>query len=93
MGYLVVAKLSKKKNDINFIDPVTGEVVCTFNQCHQKFTKNDLEIVTLPSGKEFVKAFHKCTECGRTIKAKGDSWRAWSEYLNRLVSKKPEIGA
>ncbi len=84
----VATKLTKKKNDISFIDPVTMEVVCTYNQCYQKFTIEEFEIVPMPSGKEFVKAYHKCNECGRTIKGKGDSSRAYGLFMERLVGPK-----
>jgi hypothetical protein len=47
-------KLSKKKDDIIFIDPKTMQPRCTFNQCVKKFTVEDYEVKTTHNGKEFV---------------------------------------
>ena len=55
----MVKKMSKKKVDISFIDPVTMQVVCTFNGCVDKFTEEDFDVVTTDNGKEFVSYYHK----------------------------------
>jgi hypothetical protein len=78
-----MSKLTKKKVDVSFIDPETMEVVCTFNQCYKKFTIEGTDVVTFPSGKEFVQGFHECNECGRRVKGKGDGRRAYKEHQLR----------
>ena len=81
-----MAKLSKKKNDITFIDPVTMQVRCTFNQCIDKFTLQGMEVKNMPNGNEFTSAYHECNECGQRVKGKGDSKRAWHNHLDRVIS-------
>ncbi len=65
-------KNAKVENDIKFIDPKTGEVVCTWNQCKDKFKPGYTEKRTLIT-KVFVKEgtpvefdfhAHRCDECG-----------------------------
>ena len=71
-------KLSKLKNDIDFIDPITMQKVCSFNQCINKFTgEGSDEITTYPkwkNGEPLVKTthFHVCFECGRKHRSKSD---------------------
>ena len=50
----MVKKMSKKKEDISFIDPKTMQVRCTFNGCVDKFTVEDFEVLTTSKGKDFV---------------------------------------
>lgn len=78
-------KLSKKKNDIVFIDPKTMQPRCTFNQCVNKFTIEDYEVKILESGKEFVSSFHACNECGQRVKAKGDGRKGYEEWRRRKL--------
>ena len=84
-------KLSKRKSDISFIDPVTMQVRCTFNGCVDKFTVEGIEVQTLPNGNEFTTAYHECSECGQRIKARGDGKRAWKNHINRVASGKNEF--
>ena len=71
-------KLSKLKNDIDFIDPVTMQKVCSFNQCVNKFTEEGSEeITTYPKWKDgapLIKTthYHLCNECGRKHRSKAD---------------------
>jgi hypothetical protein len=81
-----MAKMSKKKTDITFIDPVTMQVRCTFNQCVDKFTIEGTEVKILPSGNEFTSAYHECNECGQKVKARGDGMRAYKNHLERVAS-------
>ena len=80
-------KLSKKKDDIVFIDPKTMQPRCSFNQCIKKFTIEDYEVKILYSGKQFVSAFHACNECGQRVKAKGDSKKGYEEWLRRKLQE------
>jgi hypothetical protein len=82
-----MSKLSKKKVDVSFIDPMTMQVVCTFNQCYKKFTIEGTEVVTFDSGEEYVQGFHECTECGRRVKGKGDGSRGYKEQQARKGAK------
>ena len=83
----MVKKMSKKKVDISFLDPETMEVICTFNGCVDKFTKEDFEVYPTKNGKEFVQAFHVCEECGRRAKAQGDGKRAYAKWLELQKDK------
>ena len=85
----MVKKMSKKKVDISFLDPETMEVVCTFNGCVDKFTKEDFEVYPKKNGKEFVQAFHVCEECGRRAKANGDGKRAYMKWVELMQAKDP----
>lgn len=78
-------KLSKKKDDIIFIDPKTMQPRCSFNQCVKKFTIEDYDVRILDSGKEFVSAFHACNECGQRVKAKGDGTKGYKEWQRRKL--------
>jgi len=53
-----MGRLSKRKDDVKFINPDTMEVECTFNECANKFTN---------AGNET--GGYKCTECGRIAQA------------------------
>jgi hypothetical protein len=85
-----MSKLSKKKVDVSYIDPVTMEVVCTFNQCYKKFTIEGTEVITFDSGKEYVQGFHECSECGRRVKGRGDSSRGYKEQQGRKDAKQSD---
>lgn len=71
-------KLKPLKPDVDFIDPVTMQKVCSFNQCISKFTEVGVDrFVTYPewkNGAEHVKLrhYHACSECGRKHTSKGD---------------------
>ena len=71
-------KLKQLKQDVDFIDPVTMQKVCSFNLCIDKFTEVGVEgLVTYPkwkNGAEHVRLnhFHSCSECGRKHVSKGD---------------------
>jgi len=82
-----LSKLSKRKSDISFLDPVTMEVVCTLNQCYKKFTIEKTEVKIYPSGKEWVLAFHECTECGRRVQGIKDRGVAFHEHQARNLKK------
>jgi hypothetical protein len=83
----MVKKMSKKKVDISFLNPETMEVVCTFNGCVDKFTKEDYEVYPKKDGKELVQAFHVCEECGRRAKANGDGKKGYKKWLELQRAK------
>lgn len=88
---MIKKKLSKKKEDISFIDPKTMTVRCTFNACVDKFTIVDFEVLKTNNGKDFVTAFHACNECGQRVKAKGDGTRAYKKWREIMSQKNPSI--
>lgn len=62
-------------NDIKFIDPITYEVVCTYNGCSEKFEIHKTEIKERhkPNKKQerdivYFQHYRKCNECGKTIR-------------------------
>ena len=82
--------LSKKKNDVNYIDLATGEVECTFNECRLKFKPahavNSFSPKRHNDGMtfEFVEYFHECTDCGRKQKGSGDRGKSISSYESAI---------
>lgn len=78
--------LSKKKNDISFIDPETGKVLCTFNQCRAKFVEASDEVVKTPNWSPtpivHTAHYHQCKECGRQVRGRGDSRKSVSSYYD-----------
>jgi hypothetical protein len=82
--------LSKKKNDISWIDAETGKVICTFNQCRKKFVEASEEITkTIKWHPEPVVQtiyYHKCSECGRQVRSKNDSSKSYGSYLRAVAT-------
>ena len=82
--------LSKKVNDINYIDPATGEVDCSFNECRLKFKPayavNSFSPKRHNDGMtfEFVEYFHECTDCGRKQKGNGDRSKSIGSYESAI---------
>ena len=82
--------LAKKTNDLNYIDPVTRERICSFNECRLKFKpayavnsfspKRHNEGATF----EFVEYFHECTDCGRKQKGNGDRGKSIGSYESAI---------
>jgi len=79
-------KLRKLKVDVDYVDPVTLEKVCSFNQCIDKFTEQGTEeVTTYPKWKKGepltkVSHFHICSECGRKYKSRMDTKKNISSY-------------
>ena len=80
--------ICKKKDDIIFIDPKTGEKCCSFNECIKKFvpkteeadyhttaTRNYLGHETQHT---ITRHFHECTECGRKVHGKSDRTKSYA---------------
>jgi len=95
----MVKKLSKKKADISFLDPETFEVICTFNQCVDKFTIEGSEILEKQpkwAGGDVIlheMYYHECNECGRRVFAKGDRTKAFRSYQSGVAQyhRTPDI--
>ena len=78
--------LSKKKNDISYINPTTGETDCMFNECRLKF-KPAYDVNSISPQKhnkgmtyEFAEYFHECTDCGRRQRGNTDRGKSISSY-------------
>jgi ferritin-like protein len=73
-----IEKLSKIKDDLVFIDPVTMEKVCSLNECIEKFDSVRVEVITkrakwLEVGQIRVQhQFHECSECKRKYISRKD---------------------
>jgi len=78
---------------LSFLDPVTFEVICTFNQCVDKFTIEGSEVLEKQpkwAGGEVIlheMFYHECNECGRRVFAKGDRTKAYHSYLSGVMQK------
>ena len=85
-------KLKRLNPDIDFIDPVTMQKVCSFNQCISKFTETGVEeIVRNPKWKDGqehrrISHFHACSECGRRHISKGDKKKNIEAALGAAAS-------
>lgn len=88
----MIKKLSKKKNDVKFIRIVDGvEVVCSFNQCIDKFQPSSHEITRTPNWNENQPItsetfFWECSECGKKVNAKGDRTKSWLSYRSAIIN-------
>ncbi len=79
--------LKKKpaKDDVRFIDPVTMQVKCSYNQCYQKFVESSRIGVKTPLWRDYhpVKSttyFHKCSECGMSFSSNEDKSKSSRDY-------------
>jgi hypothetical protein len=79
-------KLTKKKDDVIYIDPVTMEKVCSFNECIEKFTKEGTDIIKSPKGDlyDYVVCYHECTQCGRKERFKGDRSKGYKLKMENM---------
>lgn len=74
---LMLKKLPQHKN-VQFIDPETGQVKCTFNECYSKFEEIEYEKIKTPSKMayyphRFKIHCHKCSECGMKYSSPSDT--------------------
>ena len=83
--------LVKRKNDIKFFDLNTMEVVCTFNQCIDKFTiSGQEEIVKNPKWNQgnpvhSISHFHQCNECGKKVSSKEDKKTSKNDFEKSIL--------
>ena len=89
-------KLKKLKPDVNFIDPTTGNVVCTFNTCIDKFdakTENDVRTPKWNGYKpiSYTTHYHACRQCGRKYKSKKDHGNSIDSYESAIASNTETI--
>ena len=81
-----VEKLRKLKDDLIFIDPITIEKACSFNECIKKFTIIGHEKITkYPKWKKgepviFLQTYHECNECHRKYRSKKDRSETIGSY-------------
>jgi hypothetical protein len=83
-------KLSKLKADVDFLDPVTFEKVCSFNQCIAKFEPHSEVIEHRNRIATYLKDsyFHKCRECGRRMQSKQDKNKTYDSVMTALASSR-----
>ena len=90
-------KLKKLKVDLDYIDLVTLEKICSFNQCIDKFTEQGTEEITFyPKWKDgllLVKTshFHICSECGTKYRSKLDTKKNLDSYYEALAGGGHEL--
>lgn len=83
--------LVKRKNDIKFFDLTTMQVICTFNQCIDKFTiSGQEEVVKTPKwndGKPIhsISYFHQCNECGKKVASRDDKKTSRDDYHKSIL--------
>ena len=83
-------KKKSEKDDVRFIDPVTMQVRCSYNQCYQKFVESSRPDIKTPFwGGTYrpIKStvyFHKCSECGMSFSSNEDKSRSILDYNNNL---------
>lgn len=89
-----IGKLKKLRNDVIFIDPKTGEKLCSFNQCVKKFDRIEEEIVTREYKNEvinFVQQHHICNECRRKYRNRSDKIQTWLNTIGSRLGHEPEL--
>jgi len=92
-----IEKLSKLKIDVDYIDPVTMEKTCSFNQCIDKFTVQGTDqITTYPKWKDglpLVKTsyFHACSDCGRRHISKLDKKKNVDSFYDAATGGGSEL--
>lgn len=87
-------KMKKLRNDVNFIDPKTGEKLCSFNECVEKFDRIEEEIVTRERRHETIQLvvqFHVCRQCGRKHRNGGDKFKSWGNFLDVMAGSEPQL--
>lgn len=92
MSKLKAAKLSKKKNDVIYIDPITMQRVCSFNECIDKFTKEGTEVIKSPKGSmyDYVVCYHECTQCSRRERGREDKKKGYKTKMENMFTRGPD---
>lgn len=85
-------KLSKLKNDIVYIDPITMQKICSFNECIKKFTIEGVETQQSPKGSlyDYVVCFHECVECGRRYRSRADKKKGYNMKMDNLFAREAD---
>jgi len=85
-------KLSKKKNDVIYIDPITMEKVCSFNECINKFTKEGTNTIKSTKGSlyDYVVCYHECTQCGRRVQSRADRSKGFHLKMDNMFTREPD---
>jgi hypothetical protein len=81
--------LGKIKNDIKFFDPVTMEVICTYNGCHSKFDlMYEEKIYVIPTRKSssvsYTEQYRVCNECNKKFQSDIDKKVSLSNRTNSV---------
>jgi hypothetical protein len=78
-------KLTKVKEDVIFIDPLTMKKICSLNECINKFdTVTEQAFKRMKRGVEFdlVQQFHVCNECGRRYASHTDKHKNYGNFVS-----------
>lgn len=78
-------KKKKEKDNVTFIDPVTMEARCTYNDCYEKFVEATRHKIRTPEWRDytpvkFLHHFHECPDCGMTYTSKEDKNKNFHSY-------------
>jgi len=90
-------KLKPLKNDIDYIDPVTLQKVCSFNQCIEKFTitghQDSVRYPKFNNGEPLVTHahYHECNECGRRYRSRADKKKNIESFFSVVAGHSPEV--
>ena len=85
-------QLKPLKNDIRFIRLAEGQqIVCSFNQCLNKFAPSSHEITRTPKWNGYQPIvsktyFWECKECGKKINGKGDRSKSFRSYASAAIT-------
>jgi len=100
----MLKKLPKNKADVKYINPNTGKVECTYNQCYMKFqetsfittwhpkwAKRASEMTGEGDGSITFEYFcHECTECGRRQRNTEDARLSVRSYHAAIAGWGPD---
>lgn len=90
----MLKKLPKNKADLKYINPKTGEIECTYNQCYTKFEETSFITTWHPTwAKQASEHFgegdgsitfeyfcHQCKDCGRRQRNSEDARKSVRSY-------------
>ncbi len=81
---MALKKLPKNKADVKFLDPVTFEVKCSYNECYKKFVP-DTNVLTWNTRYNdkptvFSSFFHRCPDCGMKMRSRADADASYNSY-------------
>ncbi len=86
---MALKKLPNNKN-VKYINPETGKVDCTYNDCFTKFIESSRTEIWTPKVSDgylivkFRTHHHECTECKRTQSSSSDKRKSMESYKNQI---------
>jgi hypothetical protein len=82
---------SAKNSEVKMLNLKTGEMTCTEKLCKGKWTEQIKEERSItPKWAEgrtitWMESFHRCTECGRKVKAGNDKMESFWAYESAAI--------